>query len=171
MGRASIGGFDVDLDRRRVHPLVGFMPDSFILYDDLDVSQYLEYFARAHRIPRKQRSRTIREVIELTDLQVKTHIAKQGWEMPGFLGWLRDQFRLLPRGASNHFDMFERVRAAIDPTGVFLSPMLEQWLTTNNPTLTLDPAKFPLDATGYVELPDGTSLTWANHFPHKKTFP
>ena len=72
-GRASIGGFDVDRDRRRVHSLIGFMPDSFILYDDLDVSQYLEYFARAHRVPRNQRSRTIREVIELTDLQVKSN--------------------------------------------------------------------------------------------------
>jgi ABC-2 type transport system ATP-binding protein len=72
-GVASVGGFDTDREPEKVHRIVGFMPDFYSLYDDLQVWEYLEYFASAHRIPRRQRSSTIQEVIELTDLQVKTN--------------------------------------------------------------------------------------------------
>ena len=72
-GSARIAGLDIDRDRQKVHPLIGFMPDLYNLYDDLQVREYLEYFAAAHRVPRKRRARTIEEVIQLTDLQVKSN--------------------------------------------------------------------------------------------------
>lgn len=73
-GTATVNGLDVERDSRKVHPLVGFMPDFFSLYDDLEVWEYLHHFAAAYRVPRGRRSRTIQEVIELTDLQVKTNV-------------------------------------------------------------------------------------------------
>ncbi|MCZ6688055.1 MAG: ABC transporter ATP-binding protein [Planctomycetota bacterium] len=72
-GTATIAGLDIDNDWRAVHKIVGFMPDFFSLYDELQVWEYLDHFASAYRIPRRQRKRSIDEVIELTDLQVKTN--------------------------------------------------------------------------------------------------
>jgi ABC-2 type transport system ATP-binding protein len=44
------------------------MPDSFGVYDDVKVWEYLDFFAAAYRIPRTERSKVINEVLELCDL-------------------------------------------------------------------------------------------------------
>jgi ABC-2 type transport system ATP-binding protein len=50
---------------------VGYMPDSFGVYEDLKVSEYLEFFASAYGLPRAQRKRIVHDVLELTDLSYK----------------------------------------------------------------------------------------------------
>src|SRR5258706_16429807 len=47
------------------------MPDSFGVYEDLKVSEYLEFFASAYGIPRAQRRKIVQDVLELTDLKYK----------------------------------------------------------------------------------------------------
>src|SRR2546423_3995652 len=49
------------------------MPDFFGSYEDLTVSEYLEFFAAAYHVPRKQRKKIVADVLELTDLKFKEH--------------------------------------------------------------------------------------------------
>src|SRR5581483_7575289 len=41
--------------RDRIKQLVGYLPDNFGIYPQLRVEEYLDFFAAAYRIPRKQR--------------------------------------------------------------------------------------------------------------------
>src|SRR5579864_395675 len=46
-GRASIAGLDVERDPKSVKRLVGYMPDQPGLYQDMRVTEFLEFFAAA----------------------------------------------------------------------------------------------------------------------------
>ncbi len=67
-GEALVGGFSVLDQADEVRRVLGYMPDSFGVYDGMRVWEYLEFFAAAYRIPRGDRQRTIADVLELTDL-------------------------------------------------------------------------------------------------------
>jgi ABC-2 type transport system ATP-binding protein len=47
-GRALIGGRDVAKDPAGVRRLIGYLPESFQLYEDMTVERYLQFFARAY---------------------------------------------------------------------------------------------------------------------------
>src|SRR5215470_7578606 len=70
-GAISIGGFDVEKKPEDVRRLIGYMPDSFGVYEDLLVWEYLDYFAALYRLAHADRARAIKDVLELTDLGVK----------------------------------------------------------------------------------------------------
>ncbi|MFC1783768.1 ABC transporter ATP-binding protein, partial [Planctomycetota bacterium] len=70
-GRAFIDGLDVTKKGKQVRGRVGYMPDFMGVYDDLKVFEYLEFFAAAFNIPRRQRKSIVDGVLELTDLQSK----------------------------------------------------------------------------------------------------
>lgn len=70
-GSATIDGHDVATDGPAIRRLIGYMPDFLGVYEDLTVDEYLQFFAAAFRIPRKQRRATIDGVLELTDLTDK----------------------------------------------------------------------------------------------------
>ena len=70
-GRAFIDGLDVGRQGREVRRRVGYMPDFMGVYDDLKVFEYLEFFAAAFELPRRQRRKTVQDVLELTDLAGK----------------------------------------------------------------------------------------------------
>ena len=70
-GTATINGLDVVRDHEQVRGLLGYMPDAFGLYEQMQVWEYLDFFACAHRIPYRQRSGLIGDVLELVDLQDK----------------------------------------------------------------------------------------------------
>jgi len=72
-GTARVDGHDIVAAPERVRSIVGYMPDSFGVYDDIRVWEYLDFFAAAYRIPRTQRGQTIDGVLALTDLQGKRH--------------------------------------------------------------------------------------------------
>ena len=66
-GQAHIAGVDVVADPTPVKRLVGYMPDSFGVYDQMRVWEYLDFFGAAFRIPRQQRVKRIDHVLEITD--------------------------------------------------------------------------------------------------------
>jgi ABC-2 type transport system ATP-binding protein len=70
-GRVRIDGLDVPLHPMEVRKRIGYMPDFFGVYEDLTVKEYLFFFAAAYDLPRAQRTRTVHDVLELTDLTHK----------------------------------------------------------------------------------------------------
>jgi ABC-2 type transport system ATP-binding protein len=55
----------------RVRRSIGYVPDSFGVYEDLSVAEYLHFFAAAYRIERSKRAGTVTDVLALTDLSDK----------------------------------------------------------------------------------------------------
>ena len=60
-GTARINGIDVAGNPAAIREQIGYMPDFFGVYEDLNVREYLHFFAAAYRIPRKQRKTVIGE--------------------------------------------------------------------------------------------------------------
>jgi ABC-2 type transport system ATP-binding protein len=50
---------------------VGYMPDFFGVYPDLTATEYLEFYAGIHGVPRQKRARVISDLLELVDLSEK----------------------------------------------------------------------------------------------------
>lgn len=70
-GDGMVNGASVSGDPMSVRRSVGYMPDSFGVYDGMKVWEFLDFFAVAYRIGRTQRKRVIRDVLELLDLTYK----------------------------------------------------------------------------------------------------
>jgi ABC-2 type transport system ATP-binding protein len=68
-GKATIAGLDVTSARDRVKSLVGYMPDSFGVYEQMRVWEYLDFFGAAFKIPKAKRRQRIDYVLDLTDSQ------------------------------------------------------------------------------------------------------
>ena len=70
-GEARVLGKDVLHNGDFVRRNVGYMPDFFGVYEDLTVTEYLEFFASAYGIGRRDRKRVVNDVLDLTDLSYK----------------------------------------------------------------------------------------------------
>jgi ABC-2 type transport system ATP-binding protein len=70
-GRAEILGHDVVRDADAVRRIIGYMPDFFGVYKDMEVTEYLDFFAACYRIPSGQREKTVNDVLELVGLSEK----------------------------------------------------------------------------------------------------
>jgi ABC-2 type transport system ATP-binding protein len=64
-GSATVAGVDCAADPRRIKRLIGFMPDTFGSYDNLRVSEYLDFFGAAFGIPRRDRGKRVDEALAL----------------------------------------------------------------------------------------------------------
>jgi ABC-2 type transport system ATP-binding protein len=67
-GQILVGGYSVSKSPRDVRRLIGFMPDSFGVYDDMTVREYLEFFAACYHVPQPRRAPLIHDLLELVDL-------------------------------------------------------------------------------------------------------
>jgi len=67
-GDAFVDGFSVIDDPDRVRRRLGFMPDYFGTYLNVNVREYLDFFARAYGLRGKERNRSIESVMEFTML-------------------------------------------------------------------------------------------------------
>jgi ABC-2 type transport system ATP-binding protein len=67
-GDAFVDGFSVVDDPDRVRRRLGFMPDYFGTYENVNVREYLDFFARAYGLAGQERRRAIDEVMEFTML-------------------------------------------------------------------------------------------------------
>lgn len=63
-GSATVAGADCVTEARKLKRLVGYMPDTFGSYDNMRVSEYLDFFGAAFGIPRKERARRVGEVLD-----------------------------------------------------------------------------------------------------------
>ena len=70
-GEARICGHVIGYQSRKIRPLIGYVPDSFGVYQDMVVIEYLEFFASAYGITGQQRTRIVGDVLDLTDLTYK----------------------------------------------------------------------------------------------------
>lgn len=70
-GSVRVMGTDVITSPQKVRRNIGYVPDSFGVYEDLTVVEYLHFFAAAYRIEREKRSGTVMDVLALTDLTDK----------------------------------------------------------------------------------------------------
>jgi ABC-2 type transport system ATP-binding protein len=70
-GDAEIAGASVRTAPNEARRVLGFMPDSFGVYDDMKVWEYLDFFARCYGIPADRRRRMIGDLLELVDLGPK----------------------------------------------------------------------------------------------------
>ncbi len=70
-GDARVTGLSVWDDKDSIRGLIGYMPDSFGVYPDMTVTEYLHFFAAAYGIPRGERPGLVGGLLELTDLTYK----------------------------------------------------------------------------------------------------
>jgi ABC-2 type transport system ATP-binding protein len=77
-GDAEIAGWSLRRNPNDVRRVIGFMPDSFGVYDDMKVWEYLDFFARCYGIPADRRRRMIGDLLELVDLGPKRDTYVQG---------------------------------------------------------------------------------------------
>lgn len=70
-GKVYVDGIDIMEHPEYVRSVIGYMPDFFGLYEDVKVWEYLDFFAAAYKLPKKNRISTIKDVLELTDLSHK----------------------------------------------------------------------------------------------------
>src|SRR5215213_3281356 len=68
-GTATVAGIDCAAEPRKVKRLIGYMPDTFGSYDNMRVSEYLDFFGAAFGLPRKERARRIDEVLHTAGAQ------------------------------------------------------------------------------------------------------
>ncbi len=70
-GDAEVAGASVRRNPDAVRRVLGFMPDSFGVYDDMKVWEYLDFFGRCHGLPADRRRRAVSDLLELVDLAGK----------------------------------------------------------------------------------------------------
>lgn len=64
-GTAFIDGTDVSKDREKIHKRIGYMPDFFGVYDQLTVTEYLDFYASCYRLPKARRQKIIDDLLAL----------------------------------------------------------------------------------------------------------
>ena len=70
-GEITLDGVDIIQNSRRMKEKIGYMPDFFGVYDDLKVSEYLEFYASIYNIKGQERKRITDDLLELVDLGSK----------------------------------------------------------------------------------------------------
>ena len=72
-GRVLVNNVDVQYRREEAQRYLGYLADFFSLYDELTVSEYLTYFARAYKLPPDLIPTRVTEVIIRVGLESKRH--------------------------------------------------------------------------------------------------
>ena len=70
-GTAKVMGHDVVTQADTVRHQIGYMPDFFGVYKDMEVTEYLDFFGACYKIPTVQREKTVSDVLELVGLSEK----------------------------------------------------------------------------------------------------
>jgi ABC-2 type transport system ATP-binding protein len=70
-GTAKVLGYDVVREADQVRHVIGYMPDFFGVYKDMEVTEYLDFFGACYKIPSGKREKTVNDVLELVGLSEK----------------------------------------------------------------------------------------------------
>jgi len=68
-GDAFVCGHSVVDDPEKVRKVIGFMPDSFGKYSNMDVVEYLDFYARAYGFKGEERREAVERVLIFTELR------------------------------------------------------------------------------------------------------
>ena len=68
-GRVSIDGVNAFANTKQVRPSIGYIPVAFEGYPELPVVAYLNFFAAAYKLDKRERADAIEAVLELMDIQ------------------------------------------------------------------------------------------------------
>lgn len=89
-GRARVAGIDVAHNPERVRANIGYMPQFFSLYDDLTVTENMEFYAGLYGVRRREARARIDSILERLELgPVRDRLAKTlatGWRQRLSLG-------------------------------------------------------------------------------------
>jgi ABC-2 type transport system ATP-binding protein len=70
-GEATVCGYSIYTGAKEIRRSIGYMPDFFGVYDDMKVTEYLEFFAAAYRITGPDRRKKVEQVLDYVDLGYK----------------------------------------------------------------------------------------------------
>ncbi len=70
-GEATVCGYSIYTGSKEIRRSIGYMPDFFGVYDDMKVTEYLEFFAAAYRITGPDRRKKVEQVLDYVDLGYK----------------------------------------------------------------------------------------------------
>lgn len=70
-GKVYVEGIDALNDSKVLKSKIGYMPDFFGVYDDLKVTEYLEFYASIYNIKGEERRKVCMDLLELVDLTDK----------------------------------------------------------------------------------------------------
>ncbi|CAN5868582.1 ABC transporter ATP-binding protein [soil metagenome] len=70
-GDAEVGGRSVRREPDAVRSVIGYMPDTFGVYADMRVWEYLDFFGRCYGLPAARRRQMISDLLDLVDLADK----------------------------------------------------------------------------------------------------
>jgi ABC-2 type transport system ATP-binding protein len=89
-GRATVGGFDVATHPEEIRRHIGYMSQKFSLYDDLTVSQNIDFFSGIYGVPKARRMERKQYVLRMADLEERsdttTRLLPGGWKQRLALG-------------------------------------------------------------------------------------
>jgi ABC-2 type transport system ATP-binding protein len=66
-----VAGHSIRREPNAVRGVIGYMPDTFGVYDDMRVWEYLDFFGRCYGMPASRRRQMIGDLLELVDLAGK----------------------------------------------------------------------------------------------------
>ncbi|MDL2316827.1 ATP-binding cassette domain-containing protein [Desulfovibrio sp. OttesenSCG-928-A18] len=67
-GTITVAGFDAATEADRIHPITGYMPQKFGLYEDLSVIENLRLYADLRNVLGKERREKFEQLLRFTDL-------------------------------------------------------------------------------------------------------
>jgi len=68
-GHATVVGHDVVKEPEEVKQRIGYMPQSYGLYDDLTVEENLDFFGSVYRVPPDEKRKRLGEILQLVRLE------------------------------------------------------------------------------------------------------
>ncbi len=71
-GEVTVDGIDITVQPRRVKRKIGYMPDFFGVYDNLKVSEYMDFYSGLYGIPHNERMAAASQLLELVNLGDKS---------------------------------------------------------------------------------------------------
>jgi ABC-2 type transport system ATP-binding protein len=70
-GTVLVGGFDAEREPAEIRRRLGFMPDFQHFHEEMKVTEYLDYFARAYKMEPAVSEKRMRHILDFTQLSVK----------------------------------------------------------------------------------------------------